>query len=280
MQTVKMISEVRDLIGKVRLEGKTVSLVPTMGALHVGHISLIKAAKSQSDFVVVSIFVNPTQFGPNEDFKRYPRPVEKDQNICKDCGVDVVFKPSEEQMYPEPNLSWVNVEGISKSLCGKSRPRHFRGVATVCAKLFNIVTPDMAFFGQKDAQQAAIIKTVVRDLNIPAEIRICPTVREPSGLAVSSRNRYLSQQQKKDAAGIYRSLQSAEKLFQSGTFDTGPLKEKIKDSLSGTSSIDIEYISVVDPETFSDIDHIEDRGLIAIAVQIGSTRLIDNIILE
>ena len=187
-----------------------------MGALHAGHISLIEAAKRKCDFVVVSIFVNPTQFGPGEDFQKYPRPLKTDLQLCRKAGVDLVFAPTAKEMYSSENLTWVDVEKLTEPLCGRFRPGHFRGVATVCAKLFNIVLPDIAFFGQKDAQQAIVIKRMVADLNMPLKIVICPTIREKSGLALSSRNQYLTDQQKQDAAAIYKSLQKCRQLIKSG----------------------------------------------------------------
>ncbi len=206
MEVAKTIESVRSLVKATRSGGKIIGLVPTMGALHVGHISLMEAAVKECDFVVVSIFVNPTQFVPGEDFEKYPRPLDADLEICKKAGVDVVFTPTPEQMYPAENLTWVNVEKLTESLCGQFRPGHFRGVTTVCTKLFKIVAPDIAYFGQKDAQPAFVIKRMVADLNMPWEIVIYPTVREPNGLAVSSRNKYLTEQQQKDAANIYKSL--------------------------------------------------------------------------
>ncbi len=202
MEVAKTIESVRSLVETARSGGKIIGLVPTMGALHVGHISLIEAAVEKCGFVVVSIFVNPTQFVPGEDFEKYPRPLEADLEICKKAGTDVVFAPTPEQMYPAENVTWVSVEKLTESLCGQFRPGHFRGVTTVCTKLFNIVAPDIAYFGQKDAQQAIVIRRMAADLNMPFEIVICPTAREPNGLAISSRNKYLTERQKKDAANI------------------------------------------------------------------------------
>ena len=229
MEIVKTTESVRVLVKAARSEGKKVGIVPTMGALHVGHISLIEAAVKECDFVVVSIFVNPTQFGEGEDFEKYPRPLEADLDICRKGGVDVVFLPTSEQMYPTENITWVNVEKLTDTLCGESRPGHFRGVTTVCAKLFNIVGPDAAFFGQKDAQQTVVIKRMVADLNIPVEIVVCPTVREGEGLAVSSRNKYLTEEQKKDAALIYKSLQKCREMIEAGTTDTGQITAEMRE---------------------------------------------------
>ncbi|MGD2095598.1 MAG: pantoate--beta-alanine ligase, partial [Phycisphaerales bacterium] len=256
MEVAETIESVRNLVKSSRADGKTVALVPTMGALHIGHISLIEAAARKCDFIVVSIFVNPTQFGPGEDFEKYPRPLEADLKICEEKGVDVVFAPTPDQMYPLEKLTWVNVEKLTQTLCGRSRPGHFRGVTTVCTKLFNIVTPDMAFFGQKDAQQAIVIKRMVADLNMPLEIIICPTVREPNGLAVSSRNQYLSEQQRKDAANIYKSLQKCSQMVEDGVKDSSEIISEMKNILQQVPSIQIEYISIVDADMLDNIDRI------------------------
>ena len=280
MEVAGTIESVRKLVKAARSDGKVIGLVPTMGALHTGHISLIEAAVKKCGFVVVSIFVNPTQFGPSEDFEKYPRPIEADLEICKKAGVDIVFAPATEQMYPQESFTWVNVEKLTEQLCGRSRPWHFRGVTTVCAKLFNMVAPDVAFFGQKDAQQAIVIRRMVADLNMPLEIVVCPTVRESSGLAVSSRNQYLTEQEKKDAAYIYKSLEEGRKLAESGVIDCGEIIAKMRDILNKVPAIKIEYVSIADAETAQPIDSITGKVLIAVAVKIGSTRLIDNILLD
>ena len=280
MEVVKIIEAVRKLVKTARSEGKTIGFVPTMGALHTGHISLIDAAADKCDFVVVSIFVNPTQFAPSEDFNQYPRPLDKDLEICKKKDVNVVFAPTTNQMYSSDNLTWVNVEKLTSTLCGQSRPSFFRGVATVCTKLFNIVLPDFAFFGQKDAQQAAVIKRMVSDLNMPLEIVVCPTVRQSNGLAVSSRNDYLTRQQKKDATYIYKSLQQCQQMIDAGIKDTKKIIEEMQKILKQISAIEIDYISIVDSETMQPIDNISGKVLTAVAVKIGSTRLIDNILVD
>jgi pantoate--beta-alanine ligase len=267
-------------VNAARNEGKKIGLVPTMGALHVGHVSLIEAAVKDCDFVVVSIFVNPTQFCLGEDFEKYPRPVEADLNICREAGVNVVFAPEPEQMYSTENLTWVTVEKLTEPLCGRSRPGHFRGVTTVCAKLFNIVAPDVAYFGQKDAQQAIVIKRMVTDLNMPLEIVVCPTVREPNGLAVSSRNQYLTEQQRKDAANIYKSLRTCRKLIDAGTTQTRQIVDEMQKILRQIPSGQIEYISIVDAETLESIDKITGKVLAAVAVKVGPARLIDNILVD
>ncbi len=280
MEVAKTIESVRDLVRTARSEDKIIGLVPTMGALHIGHISLIETAVKECDFVVVSIFVNPTQFVPGEDFEKYPRPLEADLEICKKAGTDAVFAPTPEQMYPAENITWVSVEKLTESLCGQFRPGHFRGVTTVCTKLFNIVAPDIAYFGQKDAQQAIVIRRMAADLNMPLEIVICPTVREPNGLAISSRNKYLTEQQKKDAANIYKSLQKCRQMIDAGVTETTEIINGMSKILQQVPSIEIEYISIVDAETLQNIDRIAGKVLTAIAVKIGSTRLIDNILID
>ena len=280
MEVAETIKSVRRLVKAARSKGNKIGLVPTMGALHIGHICLIEKAVKGSDFVVVSIFVNPTQFGPAEDFEKYPRPFESDLEICRKAGVDVVFAPSPQEMYKKENLTWVNVEKLTEPLCGRSRPRHLRGVTTVCAKLFNIVEPDVAYFGQKDAQQAIVIKRMVADLNSQVEIVVCPTVREPDGLAVSSRNKYLSEQQRKDATCIYKALKKCESLVEAGTTDSKTIIGEMKQILNQVSSIEIEYISIVDAESLQELERIAGKALAAVAVKIGSARLIDNIIVD
>ncbi len=280
MEVAKTIEKVRSLVKIARRDGRKIGLVPTMGALHTGHISLIEAAVKNCDFVVVSIFVNPTQFEPGEDFEKYPRPLDADLEICKKAGVDVVFAPSPQQMYPAENVTWVTVEKLTEPLCGKSRPGHFRGVTTVCAKLFNIVAPDAAYFGQKDAQQTIVIKQMVADLNMPLEIVICPTVREPNGLAVSSRNQYLTAQQNKDAANIYKSLQTCRRMIDAGTTQTHQIIAEMRKLLQQIPSGQIEYVSIVDAETLESIEKIAGKVLTAVAVQIGPARLIDNILVD
>jgi pantoate--beta-alanine ligase len=280
MEVAKTIQEIRNLVDTARKKGKRIGFVPTMGALHVGHISLIEAAVKNCDFVVVSIFVNPTQFGPGEDFEKYPRPLEADLKICRDAGVDMVFAPEPGEMYPTENITWVIVEKLTEPLCGWSRPGHFRGVTTVCAKLFNIVAPDVAYFGQKDAQQAIVIKRMVADLNMPLEIVVCPTVREQNGLAVSSRNQYLSAKQKEDAANIYKSLQTCRKLIDAGTTDSNKIIDEMQKILQQIPSGQIEYVSIVDAETLESIDKIAGKVLAAVAIKVGPARLIDNILID
>lgn len=280
MEAAETIQSIRSLIKAARDSGKNIGLVPTMGALHVGHISLIEAARKKCDYVVVSIFVNPTQFVPGEDFEKYPRPLEDDLDICQKAGVDAVFAPAQGEMYPAENVTWVNVEKLTESLCGQFRPGHFRGVTTVCSKLFNIVAPDIAFFGQKDAQQAIVIRRMAADLNMSLSIVVCPTIRESNGLAVSSRNMYLSEEQKKDAANIYKSLQKCHRMIDTGVKDASEIIDEMRNILLKVPSIEIEYISIVDANTLQSIDHITGKVLIAVAVRIGRARLIDNILLD
>jgi pantoate--beta-alanine ligase len=280
MQVAKTIESVRKLVAAARTKGKKIGFVPTMGAFHIGHISLIETAVKKCDFVVVSIFVNPTQFGPGEDFEKYPRPLEHDLETCRKKGVDVVFVPSTDQIYPHKNLTWVDVKRLTEPLCGQFRPGHFRGVTTVCAKLFNIVVPDVAFFGQKDAQQAIVIKRMVADLNMPLKIVVCPTVRDSDGLAASSRNQYLTDQQRKDATLIYKSLQKCQQMVDAGVTDPRKIITQMREILSQVPSIKIEYVSIVDAETLEPIDPIAGKILAAVAVRIGPARLIDNILLD
>ncbi|UCG56115.1 MAG: pantoate--beta-alanine ligase [Phycisphaerales bacterium] len=280
MEVAETIDSVRELVKAARSEGRTIGLVPTMGALHVGHVSLIEAAAKQTGFVVVSIFVNPTQFGPGEDLEKYPRPLEADLRICGDRGVDLVFVPTPEQMYGAENLTWVTVEKLTEPLCGQFRPAHFRGVTTVCAKLFNIVLPDIAFFGQKDAQQAVVIRRMVADLNMPLEIVVCPTVREPDGLAVSSRNQYLDPQQRENATRLYKSLKKCEEMIGAGAIDAQKIVNEMRKILQSIPGAHIEYVSIVDAQTLRDVDSITGKVLAALAVKIGSTRLIDNIVVD
>jgi pantoate--beta-alanine ligase len=280
MQIATTIDEIRVWARKTRVAGKTVGFVPTMGALHVGHVSLMQAAAARCDSVVVSIFVNPTQFGPGEDFAKYPRPLEKDLAICEQHGVDAVFAPSREEMYPRENLTWVTVERVSEPLCGRFRPGHFRGVATVCTKLFNLVGADAAFFGQKDAQQVAVIQRMVADLSMPLEIVVCPTVREPDGLAVSSRNQYLSPQERKEAAVIYRSLQKSADLIRGGETVVARITEQMREVLGQVPALRIEYVSIVDAASLEDLPRVQGKVLLAAAGRLGSTRLIDNIVVD
>ncbi|UCC22938.1 MAG: pantoate--beta-alanine ligase [Planctomycetota bacterium] len=280
MEIAETTTSVREKVKAARSQGKKIGLVPTMGALHIGHIALIERAVQDCDFVVVSIFVNPTQFCPGEDLENYPRPLETDLEICEKTGVDLVFTPTTEQMYGTANLTWVTVDKLTEPLCGRFRPGHFRGVTTVCAKLFNIVLPDVAYFGQKDGQQAIVIKKMVADLNMPLQIVVCTTIREPDGLAVSSRNQYLTAQQKKDAALIYQSLRKCEELVGGGVTDTESIIAEMRQILSRAPAMEIEYVNILDAETLEQIDSIDRKVLAAVAVKLGQARLIDNILVD
>ncbi len=254
--------------------------MPTMGALHEGHLSLVRAAKTQSDVVAASIFVNPTQFGPNEDFSNYPRALERDCELLKKEVVDLLFAPSVEEMYPTGAITYVTVEGMSDKLCGKSRPGHFRGVTTVVSKLFNIVEPDVAFFGQKDAAQLAIIRRMVRDLNLPVEIIGCPIVRELDGLAMSSRNAYLDPQQRKTALVLSRALKGLERKFAGSERDAQRLIAAGKAIFASELGARLDYLEIVDPDTLDPIATIAAPTLVAVAAFVGTTRLIDNVVLH
>jgi pantoate--beta-alanine ligase len=273
------IESTRSASRAARDAGKRIGLVPTMGALHEGHLSLVRAAKSQCDVVVVSIFVNPTQFGPNEDFAKYPRTFERACEMLEKEGVDLVFAPSVQEMYPGGVVTYVTVEGISDRLCGRSRPGHFRGVTTVVSKLFHIVEPDLAFFGQKDAAQVAIIKRMVRDLNMAVEIVVCPIVRDPDGLAMSSRNAYLTAEQRKSALVLSRALRRVQEVFDQGERNAGKLIEAGKEVIAEEPSVRLDYLEIVDPETLVGIDTVSSKSLVALAASVGTTRLIDNVLL-
>jgi len=260
-------------------ESKRVGFVPTMGALHEGHLTLVRTAKAQSDVVAVSIFVNPTQFGPNEDLANYPRPFERDCGLLEKEGVDLLFAPAAEEMYPGGAVTYVNVEGMSDRLCGRSRPGHFRGVTTVVAKLFHILEPDAAFFGQKDAAQLAIIRRLVRDLNFPVEIVGCPIVREPDGLAMSSRNAYLNSAQRKAALVLHQSLQAVENCFRHGERYVTALIAAGKDKFARETSARLDYLDIVNPDTLEAMTELTSPALVAIAGYVGPTRLIDNLVL-
>lgn len=263
----------------LRRAGKRLGFVPTMGALHEGHISLVRAARASCDTVAASIFVNPTQFGPNEDLAKYPRMFDRDRALLEREGVDLLFAPSVEEMYPAGAVTWVTVEGLSDKLDGRSRPGHFRGVATVVAKLFNIVEPDAAFFGQKDAAQVAVIRRMGRDLNLPVEIVVCPIIREPDGLAMSSRNVYLNPEQRKQALALRRSLLRVQELVTAGERNANKLVAAGREEFARENTVRLDYFEIVDPETLDPIPDISQGALAAVAAFVGSTRLIDNILL-
>ena len=278
MKVIKKIDELKDVLKDYKKEGKTIGLVPTMGFLHKGHASLIKKAVEENDIVVVSDFVNPIQFGPNEDLESYPRDINADSKLCEDLGADFIFNPEPSEMYHDKK-AFVDIEGLSDNLCGARRAGHFRGVCTVCTKLFNIVGPNRAYFGQKDAQQLAIIKKLVFDLNIPVEIVACPIVREDDGLAMSSRNTYLSTDERKAALCLSKAIFEGEKMAKEG-FSVKEVLEKMEEIISSEKLAKIDYISAVDLETIKDVDNFNKDTLVAIAVYIGKTRLIDNFIYE
>ena len=276
METISKINEARNIINEWKMQGLSIGFVPTMGCLHQGHLSLIEQARQENDKVIVSIFVNPLQFGPNEDFSRYPRSLDKDLEGCRNFGADLVFTPSLNELLPEKNLVYVDVDLLGNNLCGSSRPGHFRGVCTIVAKLFNILTPDRSYFGQKDAQQLAIISRMVKDLNFNTKIVPCPIVREADGLAMSSRNVYLTKEERKAATIISKSLTAAKSLLEQGERDSFNIKSFIIDSIKSESLANIDYVEIVDHESLQYVDNIEKPILIAVAVYFGKTRLIDN----
>lgn len=278
MKVIKKIDELKEVLKDFKKEGKSIGLVPTMGFLHKGHASLIKKAVEENDIVVVSDFVNPIQFGPNEDLEAYPRDINADSKLCEDLGADFIFNPEPSEMYHDKK-AFVDIEGLSDNLCGARREGHFRGVCTVCTKLFNIVGPDRAYFGQKDAQQLSIIKKLVFDLNIPVEIVACPIVREDDGLAMSSRNTYLSVDERKAALCLSKAIFEGEKMAKEG-FSVKEVLEKMEEIISSEKLAKIDYIQAVDLETIKDVDNFNKDTLVAIAVYIGKTRLIDNFIYE
>jgi pantoate--beta-alanine ligase len=279
MLVLKTIAETRSACARIRAENKTLGLVPTMGALHQGHLSLVQAAQAACDVVVVSIFVNPTQFGPREDFASYPRDFEQDCRTLEDAGVDLVFAPSVEEMYPAGASTSVEVAGLSDRLDGASRPGHFRGVATVVAKLLNIFAPEHAFFGQKDAAQVAVLRKMVRDLQFAVQLKVCPTVREADGLALSSRNRNLSDEQRRQALVLSRALLAVQRQFQGGEHDAGKLLGEALQVIREEPAVEVDYCRIVDPETLEDVTDVAKGALVAVAARVGGTRLIDNLLL-
>ncbi len=281
MQTATTIAQLRTMVSCARKSGSKIGFVPTMGALHEGHISLVHEAKKHCDFVVVSIFVNPMQFGPNEDFHRYPRPLQDDLKLCTNAGVNLVFNPSVDEMYPTGFSTVVEVNGLTNNLCGKSRPGHFKGVTTVVMKLFGQVQPDAAYFGQKDAQQALVIKRMACDLDLPIEVVICPTLRETDGLAMSSRNRYLSNEQRSVAPLIYKGLSL---LMEEVKFKKHELVEQYRrDLLKRLEAIPnsmVDYVEIVNADSLETLEKMKGTVLVAVALRLGNTRLIDNIIIN
>jgi pantoate--beta-alanine ligase len=280
MKIIASAKEMTSLSKEVRRSGRTVGFVPTMGALHQGHLSLVRAAREKTDIVVTSIFVNPTQFGPAEDFSKYPRTFEKDSAMLAAEKTDYIFSPSVEEMYPKDATTWVDVEELSGKLDGRSRPGHFRGVTTVVSKLFNIVQPDMAFFGQKDAAQVAVIRKMVRDLNLDVEIVVCPIVRENDGLAMSSRNAYLNPEQRKQALVLSRALQQVEKRVAQGETSAERLIAVGKQIMAEQPSVRLDYFEIVNPDTLDPVADVNQGALVAVAAFVGTTRLIDNLLLS
>jgi pantoate--beta-alanine ligase len=282
MEIINRRQRMSSVARKIRRDqDRTIGLVPTMGALHEGHLSLVREARRMCDVVVVSVFVNPTQFGPSEDYEHYPRDLTKDTALLTDYNVDYIFAPASEEIYPKEFSTYVNVGGLSKPLEGATRPGHFRGVATVVAILLNTVHPDFAFFGQKDAQQSVIIKRMVRDLAFDTEIVVLPTVREDSGLAISSRNLYLNAEEQQSASVIHRGLKSAKEIFKKGERHGAKLEELVRTTIESEPRVRVDYVSVVDAETLEKLDKLDDRPiLVAVAAYVGKTRLIDNIMLN
>lgn len=280
MDITTTIAQTRKYIKEWRSQGLTIGLVPTMGYLHDGHASLIRQARESCQKVVVSIFVNPMQFGANEDLSTYPRDLEADSRLCEHLGVDVIFHPEPEEMYAPGFCSFVDMDGLTKELCGRSRPIHFRGVCTVVSKLFNIVTPNKAFFGQKDAQQLAVIRRMVTDLNMDIEIVGCPIVREEDGLARSSRNVYLSPEERQAALVLSKTIALGQRMVQEGVRDSGKLVQAMKEAIAQEPLARIDYVEAVSMDTIQPVETIQGRVLVAMAVFIGKTRLIDNFIVE
>ncbi len=279
MRVVRKISAMQNLARKLRQEGR-LGFVPTMGALHEGHLELVRVAKRRCKRVVVSVFVNPIQFGPKEDYRTYPRDFKRDKLLLARLGVDGLFYPDVKEMYPEGYSTYVEVEGLSEHLCGRSRPGHFRGVTTVVAKLFNIVLPDVAVFGQKDAQQAFVIKRMVRDLNFPVDIVIVPTVREPDGLAMSSRNVYLNEEERHQAPVLYQALRRAEETIKAGKRDARQVKQAMRRFIRSAPLARIDYVEIVDTDRLQPVKTIKGEVLVAVAVYFGRARLIDNLIVR
>jgi pantoate--beta-alanine ligase len=275
---VETIDAVEKRLVEVRRANRSIGLVPTMGALHAGHLALVEQAQRETDFVVVSIFVNPTQFGPNEDFQRYPRPFEKDVALCEANGVDLIFHPPPEEMYPPSYRTYVEVTRLQDGMCGASRPGHFRGVTTVVLKLFTVVRPDRAYFGQKDAQQVRVIQRMVEDLHVPVKVVVVPTVREADGLALSSRNQYLDADQRRRAVVLWQALSGARAKIEAGERDAAAIQRLLIERVAATPGAALDYAAVVDADTLEPVTHLHQRTLLALAVKFGTTRLIDNLL--
>lgn len=280
MKIIETISEMREFVEVAQQQGRSIALVPTMGSLHEGHLTLMRRAKQCCDIVVVSIFVNPTQFGPNEDFAKYPRDLTGDSKAAASAGVEVIFHPQAKEMYPEGYSSFVDIEGITQKLCGLSRPGHFRGVATVVNKLFNIIQPNKAFFGQKDAQQVLVLARMVADFNMNVKLEVVPIVREADGLAMSSRNAFLSAEERQAGLVLSRSLKLAEQLVAEGETDVEKIRTQVIAEIRTETLAECEYAEVYKYPMLQEVTVLQDRALLALAVRIGNTRLIDNTILE
>ncbi len=280
MKIVNKVRQMQVLSDKFKKEGKKIAFVPTMGYFHKGHLSLMERGRELADILVISIFVNPIQFGPGEDFMEYPRDLERDLSLAEGVGVDVVFIPEAEEMYPPDYQTYLEVTGLTQHLCGLFRPGHFRGVTTVVAKLFNIVKPDIALFGLKDYQQYIVIKRMVRDLNYDIEVVGCPIIREEDGLAMSSRNIYLTPEQRKSALCLYQGIKLAERLVREGQRDAKIIVKEVIDYIESKPYTQIDYVKICHPETLDDLEYLNDKALLALAVRVGKARLIDNTILE
>jgi pantoate--beta-alanine ligase len=277
---ITTVAQLREAIWVARRRGAKIGFVPTMGALHEGHLSLVRVAKAECEYTVVSIYVNPSQFGPQEDFSKYPRTLDADLTLLAGCGTDLVFAPSSDEVYPPGHQTWVEPGAVAEPLEGQCRPGHFRGVATVVLKLLNMVQPDAAYFGQKDYQQSVVIRRMVADLDMPVAIRVCPTVREPDGLAMSSRNRYLSPAARQRALVLWKSLELARKLVAEGQRDAKAIGSRMREVIELAPDAQIDYIALADPEMLLPVDTIAGPTVAALAVRIENTRLIDNCILE
>jgi len=276
---ITRVDQLRETLGAARRQGKRIGLVPTMGALHEGHLSLVRYSKAECDLTVVSIYVNPSQFGPNEDLDAYPHTLQADLDALAGCQVELAFVPANEEVYRAGHASWVEVGSVAKPLEGRCRPGHFRGVATIVLKLFNMVGADVAYFGQKDYQQAMVIRRMVEDLDVPIQLRVCPIVREPDGLAMSSRNAYLSPDARSRALVLFKSLQLAKGLVGAGQRDAETITRQMREVIMTADDARIDYVALVDPETLEPVDELTDRTLAALAVKIEDTRLIDNCLL-
>lgn len=279
MKTIETIDELRKALKNERGAGRSIGFVPTMGYFHEGHLSLMKKARQENEIVAVSIFVNPSQFGPDEDFERYPRDIERDSRLAEEVGIDYLFVPTVQEMYPEGFNTWVTVKKITEGMCGAFRPGHFCGVATVVAKLFNIVQPDRAYFGEKDYQQLVVIKQMAKDLDFDLDVLGCPLIRDEDDLAMSSRNVYLSPAERRAALALSKSLKIGQNLFKQGERRTAAIKDAVRKVLDSEPLIKLEYLVIVDPETLDDLDQIQEQAVIALAAKVGQTRLIDNTIL-